>query len=560
MLRRIEVRDFSLLREVRLELGTGLTVLTGASGAGKSLLFDAVGFALGGRPHRSLLAEGAKHCEVTLELELSDAVAKALGEPWRTGANLLSRRMSENGRSRLKLNGATVQLGPVAAAGERLFEITGQFESRVLFNAAVHLELLDAFGDAKLPGLLADYQREYKRWRELEQLLREARRSSSQREQEIDFLRFSVDELAKAAVAAGERSEVEGRLKLQQNARGLVEAAATAARLLDGDDDATGAYDLAAQAEQQIAELDRLLAGTEVEFCDPEDLASQAEGLLTGLRELAGSLRDIAESIQHDPAELKRLSERLDEILRLERKYSVAADELPALLTEKEQRLELLTGETYSPEVLAEQAAAALKQLKKLGGELAASRKKAAAKLEKNTAKYFQQLEFPHVELQVDRAPLPEPGPAGLDAAEFMISLNPGEPARPLARVASGGETSRLMLGLKAALAEQLGHQVLLLDEIEAGIGGETAKAIAEVLTGLAGRCQVLAITHLASVAVHGATHLVAEKSVAAQRTSVSIAPVADGARRVELTRMLGETGGAEEQALVDKLLSEAKG
>jgi DNA repair protein RecN (Recombination protein N) len=558
MLKRIELRNFSLLRNVAVDLHPQLTVLTGASGAGKSLLFDAVAFGLGGRPHRTLLAEGASRCEVCLVLELDSATAQELGQPWQAGENLLVRRYTASGRGRITLNGEQAAIAQISAAGERLFEITGQFESRVLFNAATHIDLLDAFGDAALDSLLAEYRQEYRRWRELSERLQALRETAGQREQEIEFLMFQVDELSKADVGEGERAATESNLKLLKNAQALIQAADSAARLLDGDDDQPGAFDLAAQAGVQISELARLLEGAEVAELDPEELSELGEGIMAGLRDLAGRLRDIAESIQHDPAGIERLGERLDLLLRLERKYGCAADDLPQLLRDKEQRLAYLTDDTQSPEALEHDVKSAAARVRELAGKLTQKRRSAAKRLEKLSLEYFKELDFPHVELQVDIGAAEQPGPQGLDQVELLVSLNPGEPARALARVASGGEASRLMLGIKAALAGQLGHSVLLLDEIEAGIGGDTGRRVAGVLAELARQRQVLAITHLPSVAAQGDLHLVARKSVTRGTTAAEIVGLSGEERRQELTRMLGDEAGDEEQALVDKLLEQA--
>lgn len=556
-LKRIELRDFSLLREAAVDLQPGLTVITGESGAGKTLLFDAVAFALGERSQRGLLAQGASSCEVKLSVELGEGIAQELGPPWHAGDNKLARRLNASGRSRLTLNGESLPVAQAQAAGERLFEITGQFESRVLFNAAAHLKILDAFSDTKLPPLLIEYKAGYSRWRSLAEQLAILRESTGQRAQEIDFLRFQVAELDKAAVQTDERDDVAAQLKVAQNAEELRLAASQAARLLDGDDEHPGAFDLAAQAEAQISELGRLLAGARLGALDPDDLGARATELLEGLRELASQCRGAAESIHSDPAEAQRLADRLDEILRLERKYSCGADELPGLLEEKQARLGLLTDETQSPDALERQLKAEEKKLTALAAKLTKLRRGAGVQLQKTAAGYLAQLGFTHVELQVsiEAATL---GPDGADNVEFLVSLNPGEPTRPLARVASGGETSRLMLAIKAALAERLGFGVLLLDEVEAGLGGDTALKVAQVLKQLAATRQVVAITHLPMVAVQGQTHLIATKSVQDDRASVVLTELGGGARRGELARMLGDTGGKEEQALIDKLLAEA--
>jgi len=556
MIRSIQVNGFSLLRDVELDLSAGLTVVTGESGAGKTLLFDAVSFVLGGRSHRSLLAEGTASCVVRMEVEVAKAAAQRLKAPWVAGLNVLERRYSSSGRSRITLNDTKLSVAEIQPAAEAMFDITGQFESRILFNPGSHLMLLDAFADKQLKVVKADYDGLYTAWRDLACRLAALRESTGQRDQEIDFLRFQVDELGKAEVATGERAEVEAGLKIAENAEELVKAAATAAGLLDGDDDAPGAYDLSARAEASIQTIIRLLDGAELGVFDLEELGETATGLLSGLRELAASCREIAESIQHDPRELERLRERLDVLNQLERKYGCTADELVPLLEEKQDRLDLLTDDTQSPEMLEKQSAEAFKSVMAAAKQLTKLRQAAVKHVVKSTAEYFSKLDFKHVELRVDLCETDQPGPDGTDQVEFMISLNPGEPARPLARVASGGEASRLLLGLKAALAGKLGYQVLLLDEIEAGVGGDTAARVADILEQIAGGRQVMAITHLPLVAARGQRHLLARKKVSGTQTAVVYEPLDEAGRRQEIARMLGDTDGAEEAALVDKLMS----
>jgi DNA repair protein RecN (Recombination protein N) len=554
MFERLTVRDFSLLRDVTLELRPGLTVLTGESGAGKSLLFDAITFAFGGRTHRSLLASGATACSVELQLVLDAGEAAQLGPPWQAGANTLLRSMSVTGRSKLSLNGASLAVAAAQQAGEALCEITGQFESRLLFNSAAHLQLLDAFGDNALHTALDDYHTLYAKVRDLERHLQELLGAASSREQEVDFLQYQVDELAKAGVQAGEYAELDARQRLLRHAGKVVELAAAGALQLAGGDEESGAYDLAARAAAAVEELTRILGPGEVTGINPTELGVQLGSLLAGLQDCAGALRELAQSVTHDPVELQRVEARLDELLRLERKYACSANELPALLQRKTERLSLLTDASLSPEALQRQLRQAEEELLAAGRKLSAARAKAAKLLVRNTLGYFRQLDFPHVELQVEQELLPRPGAEGLEAVEFTVSLNPGEPARPLAQVASGGEASRLLLGVKAALAQRLTARLMLLDEIEAGVGGGGAERLAQVLLELARQRQLLAITHLPLVAAHGQQHLRARKVIQGSRASVVIEELTADERRAELARMLGGAG-AEELALVDRLL-----
>lgn len=558
MLKRISIRDFSLIRSLELDFSDGFTVISGESGAGKSLLFDAIAFVLGGRTHRSLLASSATSCEVELELELSGEEAARFGNGFRDGANQLRRRYSDNGRSRISLNGSPCSIQGLKDALGPLIEIVGQFESTVLFNPDSHLAIVDAFGDERLAAARSAYGSSFEEYRELSAQLRALRESSSRRAQEIDFLNYQVNELESVAIQPGEMADVEGELRLQENAEGIIASATNAARHLSGDDDHSGAYDELARAEQEISGIVRLLGESETGLA-MEDALDRCTGLLEGLRELGSQLSDLADSVSFDPQRLIHLQARLDRIHELERKYSCSADELEGLLIDKQKLLALLTDESSSPEQLEERLQILHSRLLEQAAALSKLRAAAARRIEKDSSAYFLRLDFAHTELRIELGSLREPGPQGLDSVEFLITLNPGEPARPMGSVVSGGESSRLLLGLKATLADRHGQRILLMDEIEAGLGGSAARSVAEVLAEMSMGRQLLAISHLPAVAVRADTHLSVTKQASRDHTAVSIVRLDDEGRRQELARMVGVEGGKGTMKMVDELIRETR-
>jgi DNA repair protein RecN (Recombination protein N) len=569
MLDKIDISDFSLLRSTSVVLGNGLTCISGESGAGKSLLLDAIAFACGGRTHRNLLAHGATSCTVALSLRIDDDHAAVLPSPWKAGENLIERRYSSNGRSQASVNDVGVRTSELHAACSRMIEVTGQFESATLFNSSTHLGLLDAFGGTTLTETAARYAELYGTYRDLAQRLATLAATERNREQELDYLRFQVAELKQANVTPGERSEVESALRLQQHSGELLRHVSTARQLLSGSEDSQDAYSLAALAQRELRASLGLLGGTindrnvdeaDISQDSPAGLVTQGcellEAALAQLQEAASLAQQFCDDIQFDPQAAETAAARLNDLLRLEKKYGISADDLPGLLEQLQERLTILSDESHSPAELERQMVEVRDQLLKSAAVLTRLRKQAAVAMQRATSTYFTELEFPNCELQVELTDLEEPGAHGLDSVELLISLNPGEPPRPLVQVASGGEASRLLLGLKAALADKLRFSVILLDEIEAGLGGRTAQAVAEVMLKLAAGRQVIAITHLPIVAAAAAQHLVVRKEVVSGRTVTQIFPVTGEERRHELARMLGGAGSAEELALADQMLA----
>lgn len=558
MLKKIRIRDFSLIRSLELELQDGFTAISGESGAGKSLLFDAIAFCLGGRTHRSLLASGAESCEVELALELSREDAAGMGSGLEAGTNTILRHYRGNGRSRITVNGSRATAQQLREDLASLVEIVGQFESTTLFNPDAHLGILDRFGGGQLAATRSSYLECYASYRELASQLRALRESASRREQEIDFLSYQVKELEEAEVLPGQLAELEAELKLQENAETVIAAAQSAARHLRGDDEYSGAYDELARAEQEISSIAGLLGDSGIGG-ELEDMLGNTAGLMEQVQELAMRLSGLADEVSYDPQRLEFLNSRLDLVHGLERKYGCTADELEALLVEKQKLLALLTDDSSSPESVELKLGELGRELAGHSRELSSLREAAARRIEEESAHYFRRLDFTHTELRIELTRLTEPGPDGQDAVDFMITLNPGEPARPMAQVVSGGESSRLLLGLKATLADRFGQRMLLMDEIEAGLGGSAARSVADVLCEVSTGRQLLAITHLPAVAVRASRHLLVSKHSRDGRTTVSIEELDETGRRTELARMVGVEGGKGTLGMVDELIREAR-
>jgi DNA repair protein RecN (Recombination protein N) len=554
VLTELSVTNFSLIKDVRLEFGAGLNVLTGESGAGKTLLIDALSFVLGKRPNRTVIGSDADECSVRAVFTLAKATAAQHKLPETV---VLERSYTADGRSSLLLNGSPARVGEVRESVAPLVDISSQFAVQEIFRPAFQRRILDAFGDSSFRKKLEAYRSGFEEWRLLKSDLEQRRKLLQRSEEEQAYLQYLVEELQKAAIAPGEKSKLEEELFILENAEELARRIATAAALLDqGDDESPSAFDLLARAE---AELNGL-PGAAREHSRISEVLSRLTALLDGLVEARTLLTELVEIPEVSPEAVEKLRRRLDEVNRLEHKYKVKADELPAFLDRSRGKLDKLQ---TSPELIQQlesevnqRAARLLEQAR----ELHMSRQAIGRKLEKSVRNYLDELGFSRTEFIVEVTAADAPSADdlkeyGYSRVEFIISLNPGEPARALSDIASGGEASRLLLAVKAALQERLSYVTILFDEIEAGVGGDAAFNVARVLRDLAVSHQVIAVTHLAPVAAAGALHLDVVKRTSGGRTEVQVMRLAGDGRVRAIARMLGDADDERGRALAEEFL-----
>ncbi|HVZ07717.1 DNA repair protein RecN [Rhodopila sp.] len=564
MLTALSIRDVVLIERLDLAFGRGLTVLTGETGAGKSILLDSLGLALGARAESGLVREGAEQASVTACFmpPSNHPVAPVLREHGLDHEDeiVLRRVIGRDGRSRAFINDQPVGVALLRRVGALLVEVQGQHEQMGLADPAGHAGLLDAFGVS--PRLRASVTESWRDWRKAVEALSMAREAIAQAERDEDYLRHAVDELAALKPMADEEEMLaRERHRLQQQERRVEAIHAALSELTPRDRRSTGpaaALRAASRALQRLAP-----SGTAEETtANPAEPAMAAlERAEEALAEAETLLTRLAAEADADPRMLELAEERLFALRAAARKHSVAVADLPALLDTLASRLAAL--ETGAAEVIAlEQAARSARDAYlAAAADLSAARSAAAVKLQKAVMRELPPLRLDKARfaVAVERRPEDDWGAAGMDQVRFLIATNPGQAAGPLARVASGGELSRLMLAMKVVLLAGSAVPTLVFDEVDSGIGGATAAAVGERLVRVADQVQVLVVTHSPQVAARGAAHLRVVKAMSRDRTVTQVERLEDTERREEIARMLaGETITESARAAADDLLGVA--
>ncbi len=554
MLLELDIRDFAIIDHLRLDFAPGFNVITGETGAGKSIVVDAVGLLVGARADTSFVRAGAERAVVEAQVDPGPAAehaARILEAYGVEGADelIIAREVYAAGRSVARVNGRALPARALVELGGLLVDIHGQSDHLSLLREGEHLGLVDRY--AGLGGLRLELAERVRAVRAAARALDELRRGAAEARQRAERLAFEIEEIGAARLTAGEEAALLAeRTRLANGERLARLADAAYGALRGGDDDGAAGLDRVDAAVAALGELARIDAGLE-----PTREAALAAA--EALREVAGGLRDYREELEFSPGRLEEVEERLLLIGELRRKYGA---DIPAVLAHAERAAAELAriegGEARLAELGVEQARC-LAAVGALAGELSARRRAAAEALTAAVEAELEALAMGGSRFEVELWRQAEPGGApveggfwafdetGIDRARFQVSMNPGEPPRPLARVASGGETARLMLALKSILTAADQVSTLIFDEIDAGIGGRVGAVVGQKLWGLADRHQVLCVTHLPQVAAYGDAHFRAAKHVAGARTTTSVEALAGGARAEELMHMLGGTDPA---------------
>lgn len=535
MLSRLQIENVAVIEKAELALDGGLNVLTGETGAGKSILIDSINLVLGERVSRDIVRTGAPRATVTaLFTDVSASVtqaAEARGYESEDASLLLQRDIAADGRGSCRINGRPATVSLLRELGRLLVNTHGQHDNQALLSPEKHLEYLDNF--AGLGGLLERYRGRYGDMTRIRGELGAVRTDEAEKARRTDLLTYQLDEIGKATLEDGEEEELKARRDKIANAEKIAQSVAAARNALSGGEEANGAVGLleaAASSLEEAAEWSPELGG----------IAERLRAAAVEADEAGGDLRGEEESLDFDPRELEEIELRLDAIYRLKRKYGGSIAEILRFRDRAQKELEAIENSDETAIRLQKELEEAVRKVSALAGEITAARTKAARGMREQVLRELAFLDMPGVQFTVSLETLPAPGPDGAERAEFLISANPGSPPRPLVKIASGGELSRVMLAIKNVLADRDDIETAIFDEIDTGVSGRAAQKIGRKLREVARGRQVLCVTHLAQIASQADRHILIEKQVRDGNTYTLLRPLDFEGRKRELARIIG--------------------
>ena len=535
MLENLHVKNLALIDETEVEFGPGLNVLTGETGAGKSILLGSVQLALGGKYSAELLRNGAKSGLVELTFSIEDEKIKRRLEEMdievEEGRVTLSRKLTE-GRSVCRINGETVNMGLLKNAASLLIDIHGQHDSQSLLNRRNHLALLDLYGKEEISPLKAEMAEAFQSYQELVKKLDASSLDAESRARELDLAGYEVSEIEDAAPAPGEDEDLEELYRRMTQSRKVTEAVGEA-YLYTGEDAQVNASDLlsrAIRALQEISEIDS----------QGEKLYGQLAEIDSLLNDFNRELADYAKSFEFSEEEFRETEERLNLLNHLKAKYGKTINDVLEYCREKKRRISELEDYDAFLSQLQSDMETAKKRAGQAAGRLHLAREKAAVIFAREIRGQMAELNFMDTRLELRISDLGRYSAGGSDEAEFYLATNPGEPLKPLGSIASGGELSRVMLAVKAVLAGEEDTPTLIFDEIDTGISGVTAGKVGEKLRLISKNRQIICITHLPQIAAVSDSHYLIQKETDGNSVKTEIAFLDDEMSVQELARMLG--------------------
>lgn len=531
MLTSLKIENVAIIESAAIEFGCGLNVLTGETGAGKSIVIDSINAILGERTSRDIIRTGAQSAKVYAVFEdVNERVRNFLDEngiDCEDGVLIINRTLSREGKNVCRINGAPVTVSMLREIGGELIDIHGQHDNQSLLSPEKHCGFVDSFaGNA---DLITDYREKYGRLCEIRSKLKKLTTDESSKSQRIDFLTYQIDELEKAEITIGERDELKARKSLINNSQKVIESLNITYEALKADG---AGVDMITDAESEIANASVYM-----------ETLGEASEKITDIRyeleDIAETVRDAMTEVDFDPSELEDIDERLDLLYRLSKKYGDTEEEMLEYLEKARAELDNIAFSEERVKELQKQEKEALAETETAACKLTESRKTAGEKLSNAICSELEFLDMPNVRFVVKCSDIGLTE-NGKDEIEFLISANAGEEPKPLAKIASGGELSRIMLAIKNVLAETDGVDTMIFDEIDTGVSGRAAQKIAMKLRSASKGRQVICVTHLAQIAAQGDVHLYISKSVSDGKTYTNIKSLIEEERVAEIARIMG--------------------
>ncbi|MBM7840293.1 DNA repair protein RecN (Recombination protein N) [Alkalihalobacillus xiaoxiensis] len=534
MLMELSIKNFAIISSLTIPFEKGLTVLTGETGAGKSIIIDAIGLLLGGRGSTEFVRYGEKRAEIEGLFSLEDnhpvlAKLESLGIDVEEGMLVLRRDMTDTGKSICRMNGKLMTIGSLREVGQTLIDVHGQHEHQSLMRTEEHLELLDSFGDASLKKALSEYGKLFKQLTIINRRIAELDRNAQDIAQKTDLYTYQLGEITQANLIPNEDVQLLADRKKLANGEKLAESL-------------TRSYEHLYGENKGLDYLNGMLSHLEAATSLDEDLKPLYEQVSSSyylFEEASYSIREALDQVEFNPTALEQIELRLSEIDKLKRKYGQTVEEIVDYAQKLEDELEVMENIDERVNELKVEQRALLEDLDIEANAISNMRRSVASQLEKAIKKQLQSLYMEKTSFQVQISQLSELHKNGQDQIEFLLSTNPGEPLKPLAKVASGGEISRIMLALKSIFSTKQGITSVIFDEVDTGVSGRVAQAIAEKIQGIAKGSQVLCITHLPQVAAMADNHLFILKEENKERVKTKVMPLSDDQKVEEVARML---------------------
>ncbi len=536
MLSNLYIENIAVIEKTSIDFKKGLNVMTGETGAGKSIVIDSINAVLGNRTSKELIRTGASSAFVSAEFtnlsEKAIAVIDEAGFELEDGELLIQREISTTGKNKCRINGRPATVSTLKEIGVQLINIHGQHESYELMSPELHISYID-----KLAGLESEieaYQEVYKKYKKLSAELKKATVDESERERKIDLLKYQIDELEDADLRDGEYEELNEQKAVLQNSEKIIEAIMSSRALMNGDEESSGVLENLQEINSQLSDISEYMS-------EVEPINSRIESAIYELEDCLSELTGLTDLVDTDGGSLDSIEERLDLIYTLGKKYGSTIKEMLDFLDKAKKELNALVMYDENREALIKECDKAYKEAEKLAKALSEKRRATSSEFADKVCEEMAFLDMPNVKLVVVQEKC-ELNSLGFDNIEFLISTNPGEPPKPISKIASGGELSRMMLAVKNVLSDKDDIDTLIFDEVDTGISGSAAQKVGLKLREVSKSRQVLCVTHLAQIAAMGNSHFKISKSVRDEKTFTKVEELDHEGRKQELARIIGGT------------------